>query len=232
VTTVDSVLPEGGGELPPPAEEAKQPASGAARWPVWFWPAVMIGTTLAALAMRFYDPAHRALWDFVWFTYLGNSLAPLPYDGAVVYVGTLHPVWLVVLVGTAATVVIEYWNMELLARILQRDGTRGFRQHRFTRWTLSWYERAPFVSQVLTCALPIVPHYPMRILATLAHYPMWKYQLTIIVGRSLRYAWLAALGALFRIPPIYLVVVSVIFLVVGFRGAKKMNRDGAAEAAA
>ncbi len=205
--------------------------NGADRWPVWLWPTVMLVTAAIAVVMRFLDPVHGGLWDLVWFTYLGNSLAPIPYDGFIVYLGPLFPLWLVVTIGTIATVVIEYWNMELLGRILAREGTRGFRQHRFTKWTLSWYEKAPFVSLVLTCALPIVPHYPMRILATLAQYPMWKYQLSVVIGRGARYTWLGALGALFRIPPVYLVAASVLFLVLGFRGAKKMNDEGAAEAA-
>ena len=204
--------------------------SGALRWPVWVWPTVMIVTSLAAFGLRFVDPSQRGLYDLVWYTYLGNSLAPLPFDGAIVYLGPLHPLWRIVLVGAVCTVIIEYWNMELLARILSRDGTRGFRQHRLTRWTLAWYEKAPFVALVLTCVLPIVPHYPMRILATLARYPIWKYQLTVFIGRGARYAWLGALGALFKIPAMYLVGASLVFLVLGFRGARKMNRDGVNEA--
>jgi membrane protein YqaA with SNARE-associated domain len=206
--------------------------SGATRFPPWVWPVVLGVTTVAAFALRFVDRPRALLYDFVWLTYLGNSLTPIPYDPVVVHVGKSHAVWLVVLVGTAATVVIEYWNMELLSRILSRDGTRGFRQHRFTRWTLTWYEKAPFISLVLTCALPIIPHYPMRLLATMARYPMWKYQLTVILGRGARYTWLALLGALFKIPTTWLVVASVLFLVLGWRGARRMNRDGAAEAEA
>lgn len=217
-------------DLAEPAAHAPAPASGALRWPIWLWPAVLVVSSLAALGMRFVDPARSGLWDLVWFSYLGNSLAPAPFDAAIVYLGPRYPLWMIVLVGTVATVVIEFWNMELLARILSRDGTRGFRQHRFTTWTLRWYEKAPFVAQLLTCALPIVPHYPMRILATLARYPMWKYQLTIVLGRGARYTWLGALGALFKVPPIWLVGASVLFLLLGLRGARRMNRDGSKEA--
>ena len=101
------------------------------------------------------------------YTFLGNSLAPLPYDGAVVYLGSRYSLPLIVAVTVAATLIIELWNMELLARVLARDGTRGFRNHRITQTTLRWYRKAPFWSLVATCVLPIVPHYPMRFLAVL-----------------------------------------------------------------
>lgn len=201
------------------------PAALAPDAPAWLWPAVMLVASAAAVAGALMDPAHDRLWYLVPYTFAGNSLAPLPYDGAIVYLGERESLWLVVLVGTVATVVIEYWNMELLARILSREGTRRFRGHRLTRWTLRWYAKAPFLALVATCALPIVPHYPMRILATLARYPMWKYQLTVVIGRGARYAWLGALGALVAIPPVWLFVASVLFLVAGLRGARRMN-DG------
>ncbi|HEU4697677.1 MAG TPA: hypothetical protein VFS40_00700 [Gemmatimonadales bacterium] len=194
------------------------------RHPAWLLPAVMVVLGLAGLAGMFLDPAHKWMWGFVPYTFLGNSLAPLPYDGYVIALGKNDPIWLIVVVGTLGTMLIEQWNMELLARILAREGTRGFRAHPLTRWAVRMYERAPFVTLVATCILPIVPHYPMRILATLARYPMWKYQLTVLIGRGGRYAWLAALGWALHIPEKWIVIASVILLVFAYRGARKMNR--------
>lgn len=201
------------------------PEAVAPSVPVWLWPAVMLACSAIAVAGAFADPGNARLWYLVPYTFLGNSLAPLPYDGAIVYLGERYPLWLVVVVGTAATVVIEFWNMELLARILSREGTRRFRGHRATRWTLEWYQRAPFLALVATGVLPIVPHYPMRILATLARYPMWKYQLSVILGRGARYAWLGAIGALIRVPPLWLALASLVFLLAGIRGARRMSAD-------
>jgi ribonucleoside-triphosphate reductase len=161
---------------------------------------------------------------FVPYTFLGNSLAPLPYDGAVVYLGGRHPLPLIVVTAVLATVVIEIWNMELLARVLARDGTRAFREHRVTQWTLHWYRKAPFWSLVATCVLPIVPHYPMRFLVVLAGYSQWKYQLSVILGRGLRYAALASVGVVMPIPGSWILVVSLIALALGIRGIHRMNR--------
>jgi membrane protein YqaA with SNARE-associated domain len=186
----------------------------------------MLGISVAALIVAELVPAWARLSYFVPFTFLGNSLAPVPYDGAVVYLGSRYPLWMIVPIAVAATLLIEAWNMELLARILARDGTRAFRNHRVTQWSLRWYRKAPFVSLVLTCVLPIVPHYPMRILAVLAAYPLWRYQLSVILGRGSRYVGLVLVGATIPIPGAWIVLASLVILAFGVRGARRMNRSG------
>ena len=194
------------------------------RHPAWLLPGIMIVLSAVTLLAAFTLPGDDQIWYFLPFTFLGNSLAPLPYDGAVIYLGSHYPIWLVVVLGVFGTVIIEAWNMEVLARILGRDGTRGFRRHPLTRWMLRWYERAPFWSLVGTCILPIVPHYPMRVLAVLARYPLWKYQLSVIIGRGGRYAWLGALGWALHIPGKWIAIASAVLLIFAFRGARRMNR--------
>ena len=184
----------------------------------------MIGLSLVALATARMWPEWAGLHYLIPYTFLGNSLAPLPYDGAVVYLGGRYAPWLIVLVAVAATLVIEAWNMEVLARILARDGTRAFRNHRVTQTTLRWYRKAPFWSLVATCVLPIVPHYPMRFLAVLTEYPLWKYQISVILGRGTRYAVLTGVGVAMPIPGEWIVLVSLVALGFGVRGARRMNR--------
>jgi membrane protein YqaA with SNARE-associated domain len=196
----------------------------------------MVGLSLLALAVALARPDWSRLSYLIPYTFLGNSLAPLPYDGAVVYLGGRHALWLVVLLAVAGTLVIEAWNMELLSRLLAREGTRSFRNHRVTQWSLHWYRKAPFWSLVFTCVLPLVPHYPMRFLAVLAGYPIWKYQISVILGRGARYLGLAGLGLAMPIPGRWIVLVSLVALAVGVRGARRMNRtpdgsDGRPQAA-
>ena len=203
------------------------------RHPAWLYPAIMALCTAAAFAATFAWPEHPGLTWLIPFSFAGNSLAPVPYDGYIIALGALapkYPIWLIVLLGVIGTVIIEAWNMELLGRLLARDSTRGFRSHPVTMVTLRWYQKAPFWSLVGTCILPIVPHYPMRVLAVLGRYPMWKYQLSVILGRGGRYTWLAALGWALKIPVQYIVIASVIALVFAVRGARRMNRyEGPAE---
>jgi uncharacterized membrane protein YdjX (TVP38/TMEM64 family) len=194
------------------------------RHPAWLYPVIMTVLSLVAIAAALRWPAHAKLSYFIPYTFLGNSLAPLPYDGYVIWLGDHYPIWLVVLLGVIGTVIIEAWNMELLGRLLARDSTRGFRAHPITRWTLTWYQKAPFLSLVGTCILPIVPHYPMRVLAVLGRFPMWKYQLSVILGRGGRYAWLSLLGWALHVPGKWIAIGSVILLAFAIRGARRMNR--------
>jgi membrane protein YqaA with SNARE-associated domain len=185
----------------------------------------MAGLTLLALLGARVTSDWSELLYLVPYTFLGNSLAPLPYDGAVVFLGGRYPLWLIVLVAILATLVIEAWNMELLTRLLEREGTRAFRAHRITQTSLRWYRKAPFWSLVATCVLPIIPHYPMRFLAVLARYPLWKYQISVILGRGTRYVGLAGVGLALPIPGHWIVIVSLVALAFGVRGARRMNRD-------
>lgn len=183
----------------------------------------MLGLSLAALVAAQLWPDWSRLHLLIPYTFLGNSLAPLPYDGAVIYLGGRYALWLIVVVAVLATLVIEAWNMELLARLLAREGTRAFRAHRATQFSLRWYRKAPFWSLVATCVLPIVPHYPMRFLAVLAGYPLWKYQMSVLLGRGARYTALAGLGVAMPIPGHWLVMISLVALLLAVRGARKMN---------
>jgi membrane protein YqaA with SNARE-associated domain len=188
----------------------------------------MVGISLLALlAARAWTDWSRLLY-LIPYTFLGNSLAPLPYDGAVMYLGGHYSLALIVLVAVLATLVIEAWNMELIARLLAREGTRAFRCHRFTQWSLRWYRKAPFWSLVASCVLPIVPHYPMRFLAVLAGYPLWKYQVTVVLGRGSRYVGLAGLGLALPIPGLWIALASLLILVIGIRAGRRMNQPAPA----
>jgi membrane protein YqaA with SNARE-associated domain len=188
----------------------------------------MAAVSLIALAAATAWVEWSHLFYLIPYTFAGNSLAPLPYDGALIYLGGRHPLWLIVLVAVVGTVLIEAWNMELLSRLLAREGTRGFRDHHVTRFSLHWFGKAPFWSLVATCVLPIVPHYPMRFLAVLAGYPLWKYHLSVILGRGARYGALAGVGVALTIPTRWIVAVSLVALILGLREARRMNRDNPA----
>ena len=196
-------------------------------WGLWLLPLILGGVTALCVVATYLAPAHSKLWWFVPFSFLGNSLAMVPYDGAVIYLGEFYPLWVVILVGTLATMLIEVWNMELLSRLLARDGAKRFREHKATRWTLALYAKAPFFSLIATCALPIIPHYPMRIVATLARYSLWKYQGAVAIGRSVRYAGLAAVGWAFPIPGVWIVVGSLFLLLVALRATRQAGQEEA-----
>jgi membrane protein YqaA with SNARE-associated domain len=209
---------------PPSLDLALHSSRSNSLRPPWLLPACMVGISLLALlAAQTWNQWSQLIY-LVPYTFLGNSLAPLPYDGAVLYLGGRYSLALIVVVAVLATLVIEAWNMELISRLMAREGTRGFRCHRITQVSLRWYRKAPFLSLVATCVLPIIPHYPMRFLAVLAGYPLWKYQLSVIIGRGTRYLGLAGLGWALPIPGIWVALASLVILGFGVRAARRMNQ--------
>src|SRR5215207_1331341 len=84
------------------------------RWirSTWFWPGVMIILSALSLSVALVDPTHTSLWFYLPYSFVGNSLAPLPFDGYVIALGQQYAIWLVVLVGVTGTVIVEAWNME------------------------------------------------------------------------------------------------------------------------
>jgi uncharacterized membrane protein YdjX (TVP38/TMEM64 family) len=183
--------------------------------PVWFWPVILL-LLCAACGVGWLVSGHSPyLWGLVPFTFVGNSLAMIPYDWYLPGFVQYHDPWLGVGLATAATVLIEFWNMDVLARLLARDGTRAFRGHRITARLLGWYRRAPWWTLVIAGFIPVIPFYPCRLLATLAQYSLWRYQSAVIVGRSIRYLALAELGMALSIPPsAYLLVGLGVFCVM------------------
>lgn len=191
---------------------ADPPAPRRPAVPVWFWSVILLAITTGCgigWALSGHSPY---LWGLVPFTFVGNSLALVPYDWYLPGFVQYHNPWVGVTLATAATVLIEFWNMDVLARILARDGTRAFRGHHVTTRLLGWYRRAPWWTLAVAGFAPIVPFYPCRLLATLAQYPMGRYQSAVVVGRFIRYLALAELGMLLPIPPSTYFLIGVLVL--------------------
>lgn len=211
-------------DAPPP--QPTTPTAPLPTVPVWWWSSVIAVGALASLAGWVLHPSDPLTWALVPYTMLGNSLAMVPYDWFLpAYVVAHDPVTGVV-VAVAANVLVEFWNMDMLARLLQRQGTATFRSHAVTGRLLGWFDRAPWWTLVIAGAAPVIPFYPFRFLATLAHYPMWRYQLAVAVGRGVRYIALAGLGLLLPIPPIAYFAVGLIMLAVFAYNIVQQRRRG------
>lgn len=181
--------------------------------PAWFW-SVVLGTLVAGCALGWLVTGSAPLlWGIVPFTFVGNSLAMVPYDWYLPAFVHAHPAMLGVVIATAATVLIEFWNMDVLARLLSREGTAAFRGHTVTTRLLRWYRKAPWWTLVVAGFAPVIPFYPCRFLATLARYPIWRYQTAIVVGRAVRYAALAGAGLILPFPPQAYFIVGSVMLV-------------------
>lgn len=180
----------------------------------WAWTAVVLAVAAAAGVGWLFHREDPLGWALVPFTMLGNSLAMIPYDWFLPAYVQEHPAVLGVVVATGANVLIEFWNMDVLARLLSREGTAGFRGHRVTTRLLGWYRKAPWWTLTVAGFAPIVPFYPCRFLATLARYPMWRYQTAVVVGRAVRYTALAGVGLVIPVDPKWYFLVGLVMMVL------------------
>lgn len=210
---------------PPPPLPTAPATAPAPTVPAWWWSSVLAVGTVVSFGGWIFHRADPLTWALVPYTMLGNSLAMVPYDWFLPAYVVAHDATSGVLLAVGANVLVEYWNMDTLARLLQREGTATFRGHAVTGRLLGWFNRAPWWTLVIAGAAPIIPFYPCRFLATLAHYPMWRYQLAVIVGRGVRYTGLAGLGLLLPIPPAAYFVVGLGMLgVFGYNILRQRRR--------
>lgn len=193
-----------------PDEETPVPITPTV--PPWFWSAVVVGLSAACGIGWLLSGRNPLQWALIPFTMLGNSLAMVPYDWYLPAYVQVHEAAMGIVLATFANVVVEFWNMDVLARLLAREGTVGFRRNKVTTRFLHWYRKAPWWTLTVTGCAPIIPFYPCRFLATLARYPMWRYQSAVVVGRSIRYAGLAGLGLVLPIPPVVYFILGAIAL--------------------
>lgn len=200
-------------------EEIPTPIAPTLPW--WFWSVVLLGVSSMCAFFWLVEPRDPLKYWLIPYTAVGNSLLLVPYDWYLPAYVQHHAALMGVTVATAATMLVEFWNMDVLARILSRDGTRAFRGHRITGRFLVWYRKAPWWTMVAAGALPVIPFYPCRLLATLSRYPMWRYQSSVAVGRAARYLGLAGVGLLLPIPPAVYFIVGLGMLVAV--GAKHLH---------
>lgn len=163
---------------------------------------VVLGTLLSLV-----DPTAAALTPFVLYTLLVNgpysAVLPAAYEPVLLLYGQLFPPLLIGVLGTIATVFIEWVNYHLYR--LARD-TRTFQHLTGGRWVqrlTRLFTRLPFLA-IVVCALGLVPYSVARCLSVLSCYPVGRHLLATAVGRFPRLWVIAALGAPLALPRSFL----------------------------
>jgi membrane protein YqaA with SNARE-associated domain len=180
--------------------------------------AVFVGENLLVLALLAWwllagrDSKADAL--LVLFLYCFPSeflIAPVPHEPVLLYFARFVPPLTVALVSVAGTVIVEALNYHAFGVIA---GSRPLHRVVRTRWLsrlVLIFERAPFLALVVGGLAPL-PFYPFRFLVALAHYPLPRYLLAILVSRLPRFYLLALLGAHYVLPDwLYLLLFVLVF---------------------
>ena len=113
-------------------------------------------------------------------------------------------IW-VTLVALGVYLYTEYLNWHIYAWVLDRRIFANLREHRWTRRSVDYFARVPFLTVVFFALAPL-PFWVVRSIAILDCYSLRSFMIATAIGRFPRlfaYAWL---GALIRFPTSILVV--------------------------
>ena len=177
-------------------------------------------------------PQAGGLGTFAIFTFWCNGpwspLLPAFYEPVLLATGRNHGAMPVALVGTGATLLMEWANYYVHAAAIGSDRLAGLRDHKATSWLAERFARRPFF-YVWLCAWSPLPYWPVRTLAPLAGLSVGKHLLATGIGRLPRLWFIAAVGAVFQ-PPLWMLGIITALPVVIAVTAWWRNRAGGPEA--
>lgn len=148
----------------------------------------------------FFLPADlRAFVRYFDLLALACNTIPIPAQPAVIFMGKTYPWLAVALVGAAATTLANLLDYQVFSTVLKVRLLRRIREHPHSQATIRTFRRLGFPA--LVAANVVVFSFDLvRLVAIAAEYPRLKYAAATFLGRTVRYAILAALGTIFQPP--------------------------------
>jgi membrane protein YqaA with SNARE-associated domain len=144
--------------------------------------------------------ASKSLWILFFYSFPAEFLlSTVPHEPVILYFGKFFPPLKVALVAGAGTLLAEALNYSIFHYISFFNRVRKVRHTKFVKKIVDLFNRAPFPA-LLVAAFTPVPFYPFRFLVVLAHYPLAKYLLAILLSRTPRFFLIALIGYTFKIP--------------------------------
>ena len=170
----------------------------------------------------------KNLWIFFFYNFPSQFLvAIVPHEPVHLYFSKFYSPLVVTAVASAGTLLAEIINYSVFKFV---GDLKPFNRIRHTRWVsriIELFKKAPFVALLVAGFTP-VPFYPFRFLVVLAHYPLPKYALAVLLSRTPRFFLLALFGHIFKIPdyvlPIIFIALAIPLAYPLMRGLLKKNR--------
>ena len=169
---------------------------GRRYWRVFIWATAAAGLVSIPLVHYFPDTV-----PLVWLWLVGipaNSpvapLFPTAFEPLMMEVVKYQPVLTVTIAAVAIFVYMEFINWYVFSWVMSWDRLEKVRDHRWVRWGLKHFSRAPYWTVFIFAATPI-PFWVVRCLAILHQISFPKYMVVMALGRFPRlylYAWLGA----------------------------------------
>ncbi len=176
-----------------------------------------LAASLAALfaASFLMPPAAKGLARFFAYMSLASNTIPLPATPVVLYMGREYPWVAVALVGGAATTLANLLDYEIFTSVFKTKLLRKIKESEHSQASIRAFQKVAFLA--LVGANVVVFSWDLvRLVAIAAGYPRLKYAAATLVGRTARYAVLAAVGEFFE-PPLWAIgVVAVVLALPAF----------------
>lgn len=154
-------------------------------------------------------PAAKGLARFFAYMSLACNTIPLPATPVVLYMGREYPWVAVALVGGVATSLANLVDYEIFTSVFKTKLLRRIKDSEHSQASIRAFQKVAFLA--LVGANVVVFSWDLvRLVAIAAGYPRLKYAAATFVGRTVRYAILAAVGEFFE-PPLWAIgVVAVV----------------------
>ena len=172
-------------------------------------------------------PEYSTLWILFLYTIPSESLiAVIPHEPIIFYYSKLYHPFTVTWVTLIGTLFAEYVNYMVVTIFFEKTRLHDLRNRQTFQKAIHYFLLAPFISLVIAAITP-VPFYPFRIIAPVSSYPLKKYLLAILVGRTPRFYILAHFGHIVVLPNriiILLFVIMSILLIISLIRRREKNQ--------
>jgi membrane protein YqaA with SNARE-associated domain len=190
-------------------------SSGTGEWDGVLRVTLLLG--LAAIPVVLWVPGAAGLTLFALLTLWVNGplspLLPATYEPVLIYFSLFYLPFTLAVMGTIASLYIEYVNYRLHHRLLRTGPGERLAEGRLTRKVVALFARSPALT-VWLCAWSPLPYWPVRILSPLAGLPLRTHLLATAFGRFPRLWFVAAAGAQLGLDPATLVGLTLISVLV------------------
>ncbi|MFX0203160.1 MAG: VTT domain-containing protein [Candidatus Hodarchaeota archaeon] len=161
-------------------------------WLVIILVAIIFGVSLWISQYLF--PQYSELWILFLYTLPSEFLiAVLPHEPIILYFSKSYNQFTVTWVTLAGTIFIEYINYMLVTLFFKSTRLIDLKRRQTFQNAIHYFLLIPFFSLVIAAITPI-PFYPFRIIAPMSGYPVKKYLMAILIGRTPRFYFLAYFG--------------------------------------
>jgi membrane protein YqaA with SNARE-associated domain len=194
-----------------------------------------IALVVGLLVLWLVSPAIRqskSLWVLFFYSFPSQFLiAVVPHEPVFLYFSKFYSPLQVTLVAIAGVLLTEILNYNVFKFLADFKASRKFFDHKIVARLVTLFKKHPFLALWIAGFTP-VPFYPLRFLVVIAHYPIWKYLLAVVLSRTPRFFLLAVLGFTLKISNtllfIFFAVIIVALYVPVIREAlhrKKKSKD-------